>query len=105
MISNLYLYTNTPPHAYGTQASKVAETVRRAYSFNKRKSEKEIEIDGVKIERLHWTKDQGNFPFGEVHGNYIPSELQRMCETFVKRYHALIDNTANKVIEEAMQTS
>jgi hypothetical protein len=38
MISNLYLYRNTPPHAYRTQASKVAETVRRAYMFNKRKN-------------------------------------------------------------------
>lgn len=57
MVSNYYIYTGTPPHGYGTQAPKVAETIERAYSFNLKKSNEVLTLDEkYNIERMHWEK-------------------------------------------------
>lgn len=54
-VSNYYIYTGTPPHGYGTQAPKVAETVSRAYRFNLKRSDKTLKIDNrYDVERLNW---------------------------------------------------
>lgn len=82
LISALYIYTGTPPHGYGTQAPKVAETVGRAYSFNKKPiQERKVTYDDIfEIEKLHWSYKDGPFPFDDIHGNFIPSEVLTMIE-------------------------
>uniref|UniRef100_A0AAT9JAH8 RNA-directed RNA polymerase catalytic subunit n=1 Tax=Blattella germanica orthomyxovirus 1 TaxID=3133491 RepID=A0AAT9JAH8_9ORTO len=105
MVSALYLYTNTPPHAYGTQAPKVAETVARSYRFNKKKDRKKINILGRNIERMHWEEIDGPFPFNEIHGNFLPSELRLMVESFLVKYSTTIDNIATSIIEEMMTSN
>lgn len=82
-ISGLYLYVNTPPHGYGTQAPKVAETVLRSIDYNKKKEEnKYLIIDGRQIMRTHWEKDDGDFPFGEIHGNFSRDDTALMHQQF-----------------------
>lgn len=38
-VSALYIYTGTLPHGYGTQASKVAETVIRSHGYKQQRDE------------------------------------------------------------------
>lgn len=106
MISGLYLYTGTPPLGYGTQAPKVAETVSRAYKFNKKKQNKTITIFNIPIERLHWEKQDGKFPFNEIHGNFSVRDTMKMCCLFLQKNQATIDNIVDRVMEElSMQNS
>lgn len=105
LISGLYIYTNTPPHGYGTQAPKVAETINRAYSFNLKTTERLKEIMGRKIERMHWEKEDGPFPFDEIHGNFIPSECRLMVETFLKKNQPYVDNCVHEVMKKILETN
>lgn len=100
LISGLYIYTNTPPHGYGTQAPKVAETINRAYGFNLKKTNKEIKILGRTIERMQWEKSDGQFPFDKIHGNYIPSECRIMVEQFLRTNQPYIDGCADEVMKK-----
>nr|AVR52572.1 PB1 [Photinus pyralis orthomyxo-like virus 2] len=103
IISPYYLYTGTPPFGYGTQASKVAETVLRAYSFNLKKKNRVLQVGPYEIERLQWEKEDGKFPHHETHGNFVPAELRLMVESFLKRHHAQVDDCAEKTIKEALE--
>lgn len=90
-VSALYIYTGTPPHGYGTQAPKVAETVIRSHDYNKKTKYKEMEIGGSKIQRMQWEIKDGKFPHDAVHGNFIPSCVREMSEQFLMKYCAHID--------------
>nr|QPL15340.1 polymerase PB1 [Raphidiopteran orthomyxo-related virus OKIAV180] len=102
-VSALYLYTNTPPHGYGSQAPKVAETVNRAYSFNyKKDSSRRLETPAGNVERLQWEKGDGEFPFGRIHGNFIAKEVRIMAEKFLTQNQMLIDQCAEDIIEPVL---
>lgn len=45
LVSALYIYTNTPPHGYGTQVPIVAETALRTMEYNRKPSNKVLKID------------------------------------------------------------
>ena len=86
LVSSLYIYTGTPPLGYGTQAPKVAESVNRAYSYNRKKEDKTITIDDNNIELLssivtfHFIiTSVVTFPFNEIYGNYIPAAVKGMA--------------------------
>nr|QPL15381.1 polymerase PB1 [Hymenopteran orthomyxo-related virus OKIAV174] len=100
MISGLYIYTNTPPHGYGSQGPKVAETVKRAYSYNLKKSNKVIKIGPYFVERLNWEEEDGPFPMEETHGNFLAKETKNMAIKFLKENCASIDSCVNKVMEK-----
>lgn len=102
VVSTYYIYTGTPPHGYGTQAPKVAETVERAYSFNKKPFNKSVKIGPYTVERMHWEEEDGVFPIDEVHGNFIASEELMMIEKFLKTHHRTVDEIADKVINKLL---
>lgn len=101
-ISRLYIYTNTPPHGYETQAPKVAETIIRDYDFNRKKDNKEIKIWGKDLERMQWKRSDRLFPFNEVHWNFIPSEARKMVKTILKMYINQINACAEKTIKNTL---
>lgn len=104
-VSALYIYTGTPPHGYGTQAPKVAETVIRSYDYNKKKQNKEMNLGGTTIQRMQWEKSDGKFPHDEVHGNFIPSCVREMTEEFLLKYCTHIDNTVDDIIKRCLNTN
>lgn len=101
MVSNLYLYTNTPPHRYGSQAPKVAETINQAYSFNKKKQGKDLKINDYILERTHWEKDDGAFPFGETHGNFDAFHVKQMATQYLRLNYNSIRIAATQTIQRA----
>lgn len=105
-ISSLYIYTGTPPHGYGSQAPKVAETVDRALEYNlKRNTNKTITIGGISVERLQWEKQDGPFPHDQVHGNYITSVMKEMCSNFLGENKTQIDSVVEKVMDGILNQS
>lgn len=106
-VSNYYICTGTPPHGYGTQAPKVAETVLRAYRFNLKKERKTMLIDNKHtVERLNWNfEEDGDFPHDQIHGNYVPSALKNMSASFVREYHKVLDDTVDKVMQDLLNTN
>lgn len=102
VVSTYYIYTGTPPHGYGTQAPKVAETVERAYSFNKKPRNKTVKIGPYEVERMHWEREDGKFPTDEVHGNFVASEELEMIKKFLKTHHRTVDELADKTINKLM---
>lgn len=104
-VSALYNYNGTPPHGYGTQAPKVAETVIRSYDYNKKEKNKEIIIGDFPVQRLKWEKDDGKFPHKVIHGNFLPSAIREMTEEFLLRYCTHIDSTVSKIIQKALNTN
>lgn len=106
-VSNYYICTGTPPHGYGTQAPKVAETVSRAYRFNLKRSKKTIRIDDkYDVERLNWEfATDGDFPHEKIHGNYIPSGLKDMTASFVQSYHQVLDDAVERVMQDLLNTN
>nr|DBA44332.1 TPA_asm: polymerase PB1 [Cotesiavirus orthomyxi] len=105
LVSGLYLYTNTPPLAYGTPAPKVAETVLRAYKYNLKKSRKTINIGGFEIERLNWEEEDGPFPTTEVHGNFDPITLKNMSIEFLRNNFSVIKESIERSISKALTTN
>lgn len=101
MVSNLYLYTNTPPHRYGTQAPKVAETVNRANGFNLKKKNKSLNIDGVEVERLQWEIEDGIFPYNPTHDNFDAFHTARMAEIYLQQNIGAIQAAAKETIQIA----
>lgn len=101
-ISALYLYTGTPPHGYGTQAPKVAETVIRACEFNEKDHNMSQKIFGREIERMRWKTSDGQFPYNEIYGNYVPFEIRLMVEKFLEKNVTFIDQIADEVIKKSM---
>lgn len=97
-ISALYLYTGVPPLAYGSQGPKVAETVLRAYGYNKNE-EPSDKIQHLEVESLHWKGDIQDFPLNEVHGNYIVGAAYRMACEFLRVNRAAIDQVADQTID------
>jgi hypothetical protein len=103
MISCLYTYTNPPPYRYGSRTPKAAESILRAYSFN-RKADKdrkhEIILPGpdIQIERTHWEDSDGPYPFFEVTGNWHPGEMYLMCQNFLTKFHQETDTSAEEVM-------
>lgn len=81
-ISDLYLYLNTPPVGYGTQAPKVAENIIRSYEYNLKIQNREMVIDSRTMSRLHWEAEDAEFPFDEIHhGNFSRDGLcTHACE-------------------------
>nr|DBA44339.1 TPA_asm: polymerase PB1 [Diachasmavirus orthomyxi] len=104
MISALYMYTNTPPLASGTQGPKVAESVLRAYSYNKKLDPEKKKMDwrGRKIERLHWEKCDGDFPIDEVHGNFSAVDVKNMSCWFLKKNFFEIREAMIKAVSNAL---
>nr|APG77880.1 polymerase PB1 [Hubei earwig virus 1] len=101
MISALYIYTGVPPYGYGTQGPKVFETVKRAYSYNKKKENKTLKIWEYDIEFMQWEK--GEFPHEEVHGNYSLDDAINMSKIFLIKHTAYIDEISDKVINNFME--
>nr|AQU42764.1 PB1 [Whidbey virus] len=97
MVSGLYLYTNPPPNGTGTPAPKVAESVLRAISFNKKKENRENNIDGYLVDNPVWTEYKG-FPFDEIASNFCPGSLHKMCSAFLQENFDVIRKTAQEVI-------
>lgn len=106
-VSNYYIYTGTPPHGYGTQAPKVAETVSRAYRFNLKRSDKTLKIDNrYDVERLNWEfETDGDFPHDKIHGNYHPSAIKEMTASFVQTYHQVLDDSVERVMQDLLNTN
>lgn len=106
-VSNYYIYTGTPPHVYGTQAPKVAETVSRAYRFNLKRSYKTLKIDNrYDVERLNWEfETDGDFPHEKIHGNYLPSAIKEMTASFVQTYHQVLDESVERVMQDILNTN
>nr|QMP82355.1 polymerase PB1 [Dermapteran orthomyxo-related virus OKIAV170] len=105
LISCLYMYVNTPPHGYGSHTKYVAETVRRSYSYNLKPNNKEINLLGRKIERMHWETEDGDFPLEEIHGNYSPSHLKTMISSFLLKHSSTIDNVVEEVITKNLHAN
>lgn len=106
-VSNYYIYTGTPPHGYGTQAPKVAETVSRAYRFNLKRSNKTIKIDNrYDVEKLNWEfETDGDFPHDKIHGNYLYSAVKDMTASFVQTYHQVLDDAVKRVMQDLLNTN
>lgn len=106
-VSNYYIYTGTPPHGYGPQAPKVAETVSRAYKFNLKRSRKTLKVDSKDdVERLNWEfETDGDFPHDRIHGNYLPSALREMTAQFVQEYHQVLDDSVERVMQDLLNTN
>nr|QMP82248.1 polymerase PB1 [Phasmatodean orthomyxo-related virus OKIAV172] len=102
VISALYIYTNTPPHGYGSQGPKVAETVIRAYNYNLKKRRKSLSLSGYHIERMQWEDGDGDFPVDETHGNFSADDLRNMAKGFLKKYASAIDICVNKTMDKVM---
>lgn len=86
-ISGLYIYTNTPPVAYGTPAPNVAVSVLRAYSYNhKPDHQKTRTMEGMTITSSYWQENYGDYPFGKVTGNWVPSEAFEAYDVKFKMY-------------------
>lgn len=104
-ISALYLYTNPPPTGSGTPAPKVAETVLRAYSYNRNKeTNKEITIDRFIIENMAWDNKEP-YPYDEITGNFSPYDSYRMFKAFLVKNSEAIRSTCNKVMEKLLSTN
>lgn len=106
-VRNYFKYTGTPPHGYGTQAPKVAETVSRAYRFNMKRSNKTLKIDNrYDVERLNWEfESDGDFRNDTIHGNYLPSALKDMTASFVQTYHQVLDDSVERVMQDLLITN
>lgn len=61
--------------------------------------------DIYEVERLQWEKKDGKFPYDKIHGNFIPSELRKMCERFVLEYQPLIDSVVTRVMNDLINSN
>lgn len=104
MVSNLYLYTNTPPHRYGSQAPKVAETINRAYDFNKKTQRRELHIGNYVVERTHWEKEDGTFPFLGTHGNFDAYHVKAMTIAYMQQNIEAIRTAASETIQSTQNS-
>ena len=60
-ISLLYMYSNTPPLAYGSPAPKVAESIIRSREYNHLPNGGRNKDDPL-LDRQFWLPSDGNFP-------------------------------------------
>lgn len=104
MISHLYLYTNAPPHGYGTPAPKVAETVLRSYSYNKIEHPGTTTVHGKTINKFAIT-DLQMYPFDQVTGNFNPRSARLMSRRFLRDNSEAIIGTARETIEQMKKTN
>lgn len=105
-VSCLYIYTGTPPHGYGTQAPKVAETVIRTEEYNRKKENKSITIGGIDISRTMWNFDRdGPFPHDQVHSNYVTTVLREMCTDFLRNHGPQIDATVEAIMLKVKESN
>nr|UQS95353.1 MAG: PB1 [Byreska virus] len=101
-ISALYQYSNPPPMGYGTPAPKVAETVLRAYSMNKKPEEQRtITIDGYPIEDPVWEGDS-KFPWEEPASNFCPAHVHESAIIFLKNNKQHIIETVENVVTRSL---
>uniref|UniRef100_W8CDN0 RNA-directed RNA polymerase catalytic subunit n=1 Tax=Ceratitis capitata TaxID=7213 RepID=W8CDN0_CERCA len=98
MCNSLYLYTNPPPVGYGTPAPKAAESVLRAYQYNRKISMKTLKIGNWEIEdtTIHEERD---FPINQITGNYIPSACRMMSD----HYYFINQSSINAVVRDTYE--
>ncbi|UPT53756.1 MAG: polymerase PB1 [Bactrocera correcta orthomyxo-like virus isolate Bz] len=97
MCNSLYLYTNPPPIAYGTPAPKTAETVLRAYSYNRKTENRSYQLGNWEVENTA-IKNVKDFPLNQVSGNYIPSYVSSMAKVYKSKNWEAIDQALEHVI-------
>lgn len=54
---------------------------------------------------MHWEKEDGKFPWGEVHGNFIVSEQISMIKAFLEKNCAIIDNAVESTMKTVMNSN
>lgn len=52
---------------------------------------------------MHWEKEDGPFPFGAIHGNFISSQARVMTESFLLKYCSHVESCAEKIIKRAFE--
>lgn len=104
MISSMYLYTNAPPHGYGTPAPKVAETVLRAYNYNCKDDNSSWNIYGKEVPN-YAIKDIKDYPFDQITGNYHPQSVYKMAKEYLKVNATQIIEKSEDVIEMMKRTN
>ncbi|CAG9785645.1 unnamed protein product [Diatraea saccharalis] len=104
VVTSLYIYTGTPPHGYGSQAPKVAETILRSIEYNRKPDPKnrKIKVGNIEIERFQWEKGDGKFPHDKIHGNYITSVFKEMTINFAVLYSQQIKTVVERVMDQIM---
>lgn len=103
-ISNLYLYVNPPPMAYGTPAPKVVETVTRSWSFNKKRVDRERVIGNYIVDHPAWD-NKDPFPFNEITSNFHPGIVHQTSIAFLRANWSSIREISEKVIEKYLATN
>ncbi|CAB3222415.1 unnamed protein product [Arctia plantaginis] len=105
-VSALYIYTGTPSHGYGSQAPKVAETVKRSLEYNRKvNTPRTITIGDVEVERLQWEKRDGPFVHDKFHANYITSVLRQMSQSVLVSHHTQMDSVVRRVMDKLLNQS
>lgn len=104
-ISLLYIYSNPPPMGYGIPAPKVAESVLRAYDFNKKPvTSRTVKIGDYTVDNPVWDNSIP-FPFGETASNCHPGVLHSMSKEFLKKNFETIRDCTINVISEFTRTN
>nr|QWC36487.1 PB1 [Bemisia tabaci Quaranja-like virus 1] len=97
-ISLLYQYTNTPPLASGSPASKTAESILRSKEYNSLPNNGRS--PNKNKDRQYWTPKDGDFPmdFSQPTSNIDPHFVKECARDFVAQYAQEIDDCAKKTL-------
>lgn len=98
MCNSLYLYTNPPPVGYGTPAPKTAETVLRAYEYNRKNDNKSRKIGPWEIEDTTYP-DISTFPINEITGNYHPETTKLMAQKYLLKFSPHIIGSCKEAMD------
>lgn len=104
-ISGLYIYTEPAPNGYGVPGPKVAESVLRAYGFNRKPEELRFKKFGQYLVNWACWDTDDEYPFEGTTGNWHPGEANRMYVEMLKKNFELIRTTANRTIERFLITN
>lgn len=104
MVSALYLYTEPPPNGYGTPGPKVFESVKRAWEFNKKKSNSTKKIGDFVVNWAVWDVPE-EYPFDETTGNWHAGAAHQMYQTMLKDHFDTIRTITNQVTQNFLVTN